>query len=165
MSNRVNNLGCQFFGARTPFLRSRLKELRTVAYRKHDTSRSTILISGSVIAHSVFRAAHASRCIGYHNIVRRRLPVHNGRRAYTHTVGPCDNYHNNTAYLEIAALSLSLSLSHFPSGLYHGYLSGRHAFNRNTHPIGGPYVRTSVPFRSRIVMLIADNANPITPSG
>lgn len=56
----------------------------------------------------------------------------------------------------------SLSLSLVPIGATH---RGQHAFNRNTHPIGGPYVRTSVPFRSRIVMLMADNANPITPFG
>lgn len=58
--------------------------------------------------------------------------------------------------------SLYLSLSLAPIGATY---RGQHAFNRNTHPIGGPYVCTSVPFRSRIVMLMVDNANPITPFG
>ena len=72
----------------------------------------------------------------------------------TYTVGLGDNYHNNTAYLETLL-----------SSPYQSYISGRQAFNRNTHPIDGPYIRTSVPFRSDIVMLMADNANPITLFG
>lgn len=84
----------------------------------------------------------------------------------THTVDPRDNYHNNTAYLEtLLSLPLSLFLLLRLSSPYQDYASGRQAFNRNTHPIGSPYVRTSVPFRRHIVMLMADNANPITLSG